>query len=94
MFVGFAFGPLPLRISGTPMLRSLQFKPITYFGCISCFLDDDNINRLISTYLKKIFRQKIFKIKNLKQKLRDQVLEAKARKGEAEAIQKLALPHL
>ena len=38
---------------------------------------------------KKFFCEKIFKIKNVKQKLRQQV----AKGMEADAIQKLALPH-
>ena len=61
-------------------------KPITCFDSISCFEDGDNLNRLILTYLKN----NLFKINSFK-KLRYEVMEAM--KVEAEAIQKLALPH-
>ena len=42
---------------------------------------------------KKNFCQKIIRSKNFKQKFRHQVVEAEALRVEAEAIQKLPLPH-
>ena len=42
---------------------------------------------------EKNFCQEILRSKNFKQKLRHQVVEAEALRVEAEAIQKLPLPH-
>ena len=62
---------------------------MTYFDSILCFQDDDSI---ILTYLANFFCEK-YQDKNLKKKFCHDVVEAEAIKVEAEAIQKLALPH-
>ena len=43
--------------------------------------------------MEKSFSQKILKLKNSNQKLHHEVVEAEALRMEAEAIQKMPLPH-
>ena len=85
-----------LLLMGAPIPNSLirlcldpcNDKLITYFDSI-CFQDDGNINFNFDS--TENFFVKNFQDKNVKQKLRHQVVEA-AEAMKAEAIQKLTLP--
>ena len=71
VFVRFAFGPLPIQISGYPKAQIFAMINQSHiFGFLLCFQEDDNTS--VNSYKPfnfgiwptSFFLQKMFKIKN------------------------------